>query len=84
MLNNTPICTHCDSSNNVKKYGLARSGLQRYRCGHCNKTFQAKYIYPAYEENMAKQVQNLLSKGKTKVQICGILKLRHSVVDRYL
>ncbi|WP_422385824.1 transposase-like zinc-binding domain-containing protein [Leminorella richardii] len=29
-------------------HGKNRSGLQRYRCESCKKTFQNKYIYRAY------------------------------------
>lgn len=45
-----PACPFCNESMNVKKYGFARSGIQRYRCSECAKSFQAKYIYQLQRE----------------------------------
>lgn len=43
----TPACRYCRKKDGVRKYGRGKTGLQRYRCESCNRTFQDKYIYPA-------------------------------------
>ncbi len=41
-------CRYCGKTNQVRKHGVASSTkIQRYYCGVCKKTFQAKYIYHA-------------------------------------
>ncbi|PHI29371.1 IS1/IS1595 family N-terminal zinc-binding domain-containing protein [Budvicia aquatica] len=38
-------CPHCHEWRSVRKHGKTRSGLQRYYCSECRRTFQIKYIY---------------------------------------
>ncbi|WP_170126520.1 IS1 family transposase [Leminorella richardii] len=49
IIRKRPKCPFCSSAAHVKKFGKSRSGLQRYRCNSCEKTFQDKYIYDAYK-----------------------------------
>lgn len=49
MFKRRVCCRYCSRTNAVKKHGTAPSGYQRYRCGHCQKTFQINYIYQAYK-----------------------------------
>ncbi|WP_415270870.1 transposase-like zinc-binding domain-containing protein [Leminorella richardii] len=48
IIRRIPPCRFCGSAERVKMHGKNRSGLQRYRCESCKKTFQNKYIYRAY------------------------------------
>lgn len=46
-------CPFCAEQTKIRKHGLARSKIQRYRCTSCEKTFQARYIYkPRTEQPM--------------------------------
>ncbi|MDR0806539.1 MAG: hypothetical protein LBN41_07345 [Enterobacteriaceae bacterium] len=49
-----PKCPYCKKHAVVKKHGFARSGLRRYRCVECNKTFQNRFIYDGYREKQLK------------------------------
>ena len=40
-----PDCRFCGSTDAVRRHGRAKSGLQRYRCTLCSRTFQVRYIY---------------------------------------
>lgn len=42
-------CRHCNETGGVRKHGKARSGIQRYYCCECRKSFQIKYIYHVYK-----------------------------------
>ncbi|GKX53955.1 hypothetical protein SOASR030_00670 [Leminorella grimontii] len=45
-----PACRHCGLVSDVRLHGKAKSGMTRYRCMACKKSFQLKYIYGAYKE----------------------------------
>lgn len=45
------VCPYCHDRNYVRKHGKARSGLQRYYCSECQRTFQTKYIYQIDKES---------------------------------
>ncbi|WP_425559367.1 IS1/IS1595 family N-terminal zinc-binding domain-containing protein [Kistimonas scapharcae] len=41
------VCPHCRSIDGVVKNGKADSGLQRYLCRHCKRSFQLDFIHNA-------------------------------------
>lgn len=47
-----PDCPYCADNTHVRKHGVARSKIQRYRCTGCNRTFQGKYIYQPRPERL--------------------------------
>ncbi|WP_175020560.1 IS1/IS1595 family N-terminal zinc-binding domain-containing protein [Yersinia hibernica] len=51
-----PTCPHCDTATQIRKHGKARSGLPRYMCLGCRRTFQSRYIYVAYQSEGNKPV----------------------------
>ncbi|SQI40723.1 Transposase and inactivated derivatives [Leminorella richardii] len=52
----TPECKFCGKKDSVRKHGRGKSGMQRYRCERCSRTFQTKYIYPAYRSGLQHEV----------------------------
>ncbi|WP_425482141.1 transposase [Budvicia diplopodorum] len=55
MKRGLPDCPYCSEKRGVRKHGKARSGLQRYFCCECQKTFQVKYIYHMYKQKSEEQ-----------------------------
>lgn len=78
------MCHHCSERNCVRKHGKARSGLQRFYCSNCKRTFQINYIYHGHEGKIMRQVESLYDEGKTRSEICRNLGINQIVVDRYL
>lgn len=79
-----PICHHCNQTRRVRKHGKGRSGIQRYYCQSCKKTFQTKYIYKANEAQIAQQVTRLLSQGNTPEMIGAVLQVGLPRVRYYI
>ncbi|WP_425482134.1 transposase [Budvicia diplopodorum] len=52
MFYNKIDCPYCNDSNHIRKHGLGRSGYQRYFCSSCHKTFQKKYVYAGWVNNL--------------------------------
>ncbi|MDF7679644.1 IS1 family transposase [Enterobacteriaceae bacterium ESL0689] len=52
-------CPFCKQTEPVKKYGLGKSGFQRYRCQSCCRTFQTDYAYRACHPGMKEQIVDL-------------------------
>ncbi len=44
-------CRYCNQNDFVRKHGTGCTGYQRYYCTYCQRTFQIKYIYNAYNPN---------------------------------
>ncbi|MBK5071768.1 IS1 family transposase [Budviciaceae bacterium CWB-B4] len=63
------MCHICGRNDSAKKYGLSKSGKQRYYCLSCGKSFQATYIYKGKELNIVAHVEKLWEKGHTVEQI---------------
>ncbi|MBK5074731.1 IS1 family transposase [Budviciaceae bacterium CWB-B4] len=84
MKREIPICHHCGEANGVKKHGISKSGHQRYYCALCKKTFQTNYIYKGKEQNIAAQVERLLSDELTPEQISHEIRVRLSTVEQHI
>ena len=61
-------CPYCQSEDLVK-HGHSESGLQRYRCKDCRRSFQWEYLYPACVPGVKEQIitQTLNSRGVNDV-----------------
>lgn len=79
-----PICHHCNHSGRIRRHGQARSGIQRYLCMMCNKTFQVSYIYQGHEGNIAKHIKTLVEDGRSREEISLTLGVSQKDVDRHL
>lgn len=49
--------------NIAAKNGFHKNGVQRYKCRHCNKQFQEKYIYNACKIQTSIRVSKLIKEG---------------------
>lgn len=54
-------CKICNQ--NATKNGFQKSGVQCYKCRHCNKQFQEKYIYNACKIQTSIRVSKLIKEG---------------------
>lgn len=39
------VCPRCNEKSRIRRNGRSASGMQRYRCMHCLKTFQLDFYY---------------------------------------
>ncbi|MDR0807338.1 MAG: hypothetical protein LBN41_11485 [Enterobacteriaceae bacterium] len=81
---NPLICHHCQQAGRVIKHGLGRSGLQRYFCHSCKKTFQVDYYYSGHEMRLLQQVKDLLEQNKNLKNISEMLGIELEKVERYM
>ncbi|MBK5072714.1 IS1 family transposase [Budviciaceae bacterium CWB-B4] len=78
------VCHHCNVPGRIRRHGQARSGIQRYLCVLCKKTFQVSYIYQGHEVNIAKQIKSLLAEGQSREQISRSLGVSLKNIDRHI
>jgi transposase-like protein len=62
------------------KYGKSKSGIQRYKCKICNKTFVEMYTYKAYEKLLSTTLSKLLCESVCIRGIARILKIANNTV----
>lgn len=84
MKDNPSACHHCGEINSVRKHGKARSGIQRYYCSVCRKTFQVQYLYQGNEDNILQQIKVGINEGYSRIDISRKLGVDLSVVDRHI
>lgn len=84
MTDNPAACHHCSEANSVRKHGKARSGIQRYYCSVCRKTFQVHYLYQGNEENILQQIKIGLNEGDSRIDISRKLGVELNVIDRHI
>lgn len=79
-----PICHYCGESDHTRRHGTNRAGVQRYYCMDCRKTFQTTYVYKGKEQNIAAQVERLLSENHTPEQISYEMQVRLATVQHFI
>jgi len=57
---------HCPSCRGIAVKNGKQNGRQRYKCKHCQKSFQLEYSYRAYREGINDLIKNLLKES------CGV------------
>lgn len=80
----TCYCPYCSSVNGVKKYGFARTRIQRYYCSICMKAFQKKYVYPGNDWVSHLAIKRLFIEGKSVVDIVTMLGIRREIVNQHI
>ncbi|WP_147280760.1 IS1/IS1595 family N-terminal zinc-binding domain-containing protein [Pragia fontium] len=63
------ICQYCGSGTAVRKHGKSKSGMQRFWCSSCSKTFQNDYIYTSWEHQVKTMMAGFLSQGLSTDEI---------------
>lgn len=69
------LCKYCQGSN-VVRYGT-QSGVSRYLCKDCKRTFKTEYMYRAYEQGVKDQVAEMAVNGsgvRDTARVLGIAK----------
>ncbi|MBK5143708.1 hypothetical protein I2494_08265 [Budviciaceae bacterium BWR-B9] len=80
----TPICHYCGRCDCTKRHGTGRTGLQRYYCMNCRRTFQTTYVYKGKEQNIAAQVERLWAQKHTPEQISFEMQVRLATVQAHI
>ena len=81
---NLPVCHHCGEKNSVRKHGIARTGVQRFYCMACKRSFQDKYIYHSCEDKIIKKVKSEIDNGISYVDISRKFGIELRLVHRYI
>ncbi|GKX57078.1 transposase [Leminorella grimontii] len=79
-----PECKYCGKNDRVCKHGRGKSGLQRYRCENCQRTFQSKYIYQAYQPELRQEIISRYLTGESVFEISLGVKVNAETVKRFL
>ncbi|WP_145960359.1 IS1 family transposase [Leminorella richardii] len=79
-----PRCPYCHENGRVTKHGKGTSGLPRYYCKGCWKTFQTQYYYPGNHPVVNEQVSQLIEQGWTPGRISAHLKISVNTVSSRL
>ena len=77
-------CIHCHQPDDVVKNGKAKSGLQRFLCRLCHKSFQLNYRYRANQPNTHEQIVQLTMNGSGVRNIERGLKISRTTVIAHL
>ncbi|SQI36476.1 Transposase and inactivated derivatives [Leminorella richardii] len=77
-----PVCPFCNSNSEVRKHGLGNSGLQRYLCKNCRRTFQSRYYYHANYHDVSEKIDVLIGEGWSVRKISAHLKVSEETVYR--
>lgn len=83
MKKERPICHHCGQGP-VRKHGFARSGLQRYLCTGCHRTFQTNYIYRGNEDDIARHIHRLLDEEYSVNDIAQLLQVAPKTISYHI
>ncbi|GKX55281.1 hypothetical protein SOASR030_13930 [Leminorella grimontii] len=77
-----PECPFCNTNQAVRKHGLGNSGLQRYLCKDCRRTFQHRYYYHANYPDISEQIDTLIGERWSVRKISYHLKVSEETVYR--
>ena len=57
------VCVHCDTTDGVVKNGKAPSGIQRYLCRSCKRSFQLEFVYNANKPGTHERIVDMAMNG---------------------
>ena len=73
-------CRYCQRSDRVHKQGVSKSGHQRYRCEHCQRTFQLDYSNAVYKPGVKEQILEMAMNGSGIRDTARVLKVNMNTV----
>lgn len=79
-----PLCPYCRKNGRVTKHGKSSSGLPRYHCKACGRTFQTQYYYRGNRPEANDQMHQLIEQGWVPKKISAYLKINVNTVKRRL
>ena len=74
-------CKHCGQTQQVKRYGTTRSGIQRYRCFDCGRTFVQLYTHKARDPLVKEQIVQMVLNGSGVRDTARILGVNRTTVS---
>ncbi len=74
------LCAHCNSGKHIVRNSKAPSGLQRYFCRDCRKSFQTEFIYNANKPGIRDQIVEMAINGSGVRDTGRILDIRHTTI----
>lgn len=77
-------CIHCHRPDEVVKNGKARSGIQRFLCRLCGKSFQIDYLYNANQPGTHEKIVQLTHNGSGVRDIERVLAISRTTVIAHL
>ncbi|CAX57457.1 transposase-like zinc-binding domain-containing protein [Erwinia pyrifoliae] len=77
-------CPRCSESARIRRNGRSASGIQRYRCQGCLKTFQLHFYYAGSSPNMQKTIIEMMNDGSEQRDIARKLGVSLETVLRHL
>ena len=76
-------CSHCNSTNVVKN-GKAPSGLQRFYCNSCRKSFQKEFIYNGNQPGVQERLVDMAMNGSGVRDTSRVLGISQNTVIKRL
>ncbi|WP_109399616.1 IS1-like element transposase [Proteus sp. TJ1640] len=77
-------CPYCNSEKKVVCNGYTPTGVQRYLCSECQKTFQLNFIHNASKPGTHEQIINMIKNGLSRRATARILGVSLNTVLRHL
>ena len=77
-------CRYCSQTHFVQKHGKVRSGLQRYLCTDCNRSFQLDYLNNANKTGTRERINEMTMNGSGVRDISRVLKISVNTVISHL
>ena len=78
------FCPHCRHHESVSKNGTAPTGIQRYLCNDCNRSFQLDYIYNGNKPDTHESIIDIAVNGAGVRDTCRIMKISINTVLAHL
>lgn len=77
-------CPRCRERNRIRRNGRSASGIQRYRCQGCLKTFQLHFYYAGSRPDMHRTINDMTNEGLEQRDIARTLGVSLETVLRHL
>lgn len=74
-------CRFCSQTDPVKKHGTSPSGVQRYRCHECNRSFMLNYRYKAWAPGIQEKIVSMALDGSGVRETQRQLKIARNTVS---
>ena len=77
-------CRYCTHTQFVQKHGKARTGVQRYLCTDCNRSFQHKYLNNGNAPGTAEKIVEMAMNGSGVRDTSRVLQISINTVLSHL
>lgn len=84
MVQDNVICPRCNEKYKIRRNGCSTSGMQRYRCQRCLKTFQLDFYYQGANPDIQQTIMDMTINGSEFKDTARILGVSLKTVVRHL